>query len=349
MKTDYSIRFLPAVCALLAVAGCSTPPRPVMPVTPPPHLAETAVTSARINQFREITKNFKTRGIGVFPEAFRGRYTPAEIAERIQQLGFNRAYCYITTETALDEHLTALLREFGKRSIPAEIVVFQRDYYRKIHANQMIRPLIIQYPTLKDTVKKIIKFNTALPEDVKKLSGITIIAGAHNFTDNHVERSFGQLYAWAENRYGIGRDNDMLMRQFFDELKAISAFKNLLPLTVGIPDFYHDKAQSGELSCGTVNDFSKFGKVMVINHGNVATQLVKRAEDELKNPQKTAVLIAVNLNNHTAQKTGGLRRRDWNDFCRALTYAGKNFSAYSTFDGMIVSPLALIEFLRQER
>ena len=349
MKKHHSIGLLLTVCALCALPGCSTPSRPVFPGNPPPHQAETAVTSARIKQFKAVSANFKTRGIGVFPEAFRGRYTPAEVAERINQLGFNRAYCYITTETALDEHLENVIAELGKRSIPAEIVVFQRDYYRKIHANNLLRPFVIQYPDLKDVIKKIIKFNAALPENVKKISGVTIIAGAHNFTDSHVERSFGQLYSWGENRYGIGQDNDMLMKQFFSELETVSAFENLPPLTIGIPDFYHDKAAAGELSCGTVSDFAKFGKVMVINHGNVATQLVKRAETELNSAGKSPLLIAISLNEHTAQKTGGLRRRNWDDFCRALDYAGKNFSKYSAFDGVVVSPLALIEFLRQEQ
>lgn len=344
-----SSKILLTISALLAFVGCSTPPRQVMPAVKPPHTAESAVGTARINQFRTITGNFKTRGIGVYPEAFRGRYTPAEIAERIRTLGFNRAYCYISSETALDEHLTGVLMELGKRSIPAEIVVFQRDYYRKNHANRLLRPFLCQYPTLQLAVQKIIGFNNDLPENVKKISGVTIIAGAHDFTTGNVERSHGQLYAWAEERYGIGRDNDMLMRQFFAELKEISAFENLPPLTVAIPDFYHDKAANGELSCGTVADFAKFGRVMVINHGNVASQLVKRAENELKSAGKQPLLVAVNLNAHVAEKTGGLRRRDWNDFCRALDYAGKKFAAYPGFDGMVVSPLALIEFLRQER
>ena len=347
MKKQYFKNLL-TVSVLLVLAGCSTPPRQVMPGVIPPRTAESAVSTARITQFRNITANFKVRGIGVYPEAFRERYTPAEVAERIQSLGFNRAYCYISTETALDDHLTGVLRELGKRSIPAEIVVFQRDYYRKNHANQLLRPFLFQYPTLKKAVQKVIDFNNDLPEDVKKISGLTIIAGAHDFTTANVERSHGQLYAWAEDRYGIGRDNDMLIRQLFTELKAIAAFEALPPLTIGIPDFYHDKAVNGELSCGTVADFAKFGKVMVINHGNVATQLVKRAENELKSA-KQPLLIAINLNNHTAQKDGGLRRRDWNDFCRAVDYAGKKFTAYSGFDGVVVSPLALIEFLRQER
>ena len=348
MKKQYS-KILLTVPVLLVLAGCSTPPRQVMPGVVPPHKAESAVSTARIKQFRNITANFKVRAIGVYPEAFRERYTPAEIAERIQLLGFNRAYCYISTETALDDHLTGVLRELGKRSIAAEIVVFQRDYYRKNHTNQLLRPLIFQYPTLKDVVQKIIVFNNDLPEDVKKISGITIVAGAHDFTTANVERSHGQLYAWADDRYGIGKDNDMLMRQLFAELKTIADFKPMPPLTIGIADFYHDKAANGELSCGTVADFAKFGKVMVINHGNVATQLVKNVENELKYAAEKPVLISIPLAEHTSLNSGKLRRRDWNDFCRALEYAGKHFKVSKSCGGIVVSPLAVIEFLRQER
>ena len=46
---------------------------------------------------------------------------------------------------------------------------------------------------------------------------------------------------------------------------------------------------------------------------------------------------------------GKLRRRDWNDFCRAIDYAGKHFKKNPACGGIVVSPLAVIEFLRQEK
>ena len=52
---------------------------------------------------------------------------------------------------------------------------------------------------------------------------------------------------------------------------------------------------------------------------------------------------------HTSVNSGALRRRDWNDFCRAIEYAGKQFKAYPACAGIVVSPLAVIEFLRQEK
>ena len=333
----------------LAISGCSTPARNVTPLATPPALADDKEAALRLERFRKITAAFPVRGIGIYPEAFENRYTPAEIVARIAKYKFNRAYCYITTEKALNENMISLLRELGKAGIPAEVVLFQRDFYRKVQTNQLLRSLVWQYPTLKDAAQKVIDVNRELPEDVKKFAGVTIVTGAHTFTNSNVERSRGQLYAWADDRYGIGRDNDMLMRQMFSFLKEISALPGLPPLTLGVQDFYHENAIAGKLSCGTVNDFGKLGRVMIINRGNVATQLVKQVENELKYKADKPMLIAIPLAEHTALNSGKLRRRDWNDFCRALEYAAENFKNYKSCGGIVVSPLSVIEFLRQEK
>ena len=338
-----------AVSALLIVSGCATPAGNVMPGATPPNPADDAVSAARAVQFRKMTSDFAVRGIGVFPEAFENRYSPAEVSSRIRALGFNRVYCTITTEKALNENFIALLREFGNVGLPVEVVLRQQDFYRRNQTNQLLRDLVWQYPSLKDAVQMVLKFNLKLPEDVRKISGITLVTGAHTFTNANVERTRGQLYAWAEDRYGIGQDNDMLMRQMFTQLKEIAALPGMLPLTIGIQDFYHENAVAGKLSCGSIRDFAKLGKVMVINRGNVATQLVKRVEDELKDAGKEKILITIPLAGHTSFNQGKLRRRDWNDFCRAIDYAGKHFKKNPACGGIVVSPLAVIEFLRQER
>ena len=338
-----------AVSALLIVSGCSTPAGNVMPGATPPNLADNAVNAARAARFREITAGFSVRGIGIYPEAFENRYSPAEVTARISGLGFNRVYCTITTEKALNENFAALLRELGNAGLPVEVVLRQQDFYRRNQTNQLIRNLVWQYPTLKDAALAVLKFNAELPEDVRKISGITLVSGAHTFTNANVERTRGQLYAWAEDRYGIGQDNDMLMKQMFALFKEIAALPGMLPLTIGVQDFYHENAVAGKLSCGYIKDFAKLGKVMVINRGNVATRLVKRVEDELKYAGNEKILITIPLAEHTSFDQGKLRRRDWNDFCRAIEYAGTHFNKYPACGGIVVSPLAVIEFLRQER
>ena len=156
-----------AVSALLIVSGCSTPAGNVMPGATPPNLADNAVSAARAARFREITAGFSVRGIGIYPEAFENRYSPAEVTARISGLGFNRVYCTITTEKAHNENFAALLRELGNAGLPVEVVLRQQDFYRRNQTNQLIRNLVWQYPTLKDAALAVLKFNAELPEDVR--------------------------------------------------------------------------------------------------------------------------------------------------------------------------------------
>lgn len=338
-----------AVIIMLITGGCSTPPRHVTPGATPANITESHVSAARVKQFKAVTRTFPERGVGIYPEAFENRFSTEAVAGRIAALGFNRAYCCITTESALNDYFIELLRNLEKRDIPAEIVIFQRDYYRVYHSNRLLRPLLPTYPTLHDVAKKVIDFCNDLPEDVRKPAGLTIVVEPHFYTNANVERSHGKLYAWSENRYGIGQDNDMLMRDTYTQLKEIAQLPGLPPLKLAIHDFYHQNAAEGKLSIGTIADFQKLGQVMVINSGNVPTQLVKKVEDELKASGSKPILLVISLAGHVSENTGKLRRRDWNDFCRALDYAGQNFRKYPSFGGVVVAPLAVIEFLRQER
>ncbi len=349
MKMRTLTAALAVIAGVVLCGGCSTPARHITPGATPANLAENHVTAARIKQFRAITGAFPERGVGIYPEAFENRFSADSVAERIAELGFNRAYCCITTERALNDSFIELLRALGKRGIPAETVIFQRDYYRVNHSNRLLRPLLPAYPGLSDVVRKVIDFNSDLPEDVKKLAGLTVVVEPHCYTNANVERSHGKLYAWSEERYGIGQDNDMLMRDTYEQLKKISRLPSLPPLKLAIHDFYHQNAVEGKLSIGSIADFQKLGKVMVINSGNVPTQLVKKVEDELKAGGNVPLLLVIPLAGHVSEERGKLRRRDWNDFCRALDYAGKHFRKYPSFGGVVVSPLAIIEFLRQER
>ena len=347
MRSLLTVFFLSTV---FGIGGCfSTPKRNVVPGAVLPHRAESRVSEARAAEFRNITVDCAVRGIVLHPEAFENRYTVTEVVEAVKKLGFNRVYCAITTEKTLNDHLTALLRAFGENGLPVEILISQRDYYRKYHTNQLLRSILAQYPTLSEAAAGVVRYNRSLPEDVKKLAGLTIVAEPHFFSDANVERSHGLLYSWGEKRYGIGKDNDMLMRNCLAELKNIAAMEEMLPLTIGTYDFYHDKAVAGELSCGKVSDFRKFGKVMVINTGNLPSAVVKNLNSELKDSGDRPVLVAVQLAGHTSEQDGALRRRNWSDFCRALRYAGKEFRNHRSFNGFVVSPLAVIEFLRQER
>jgi hypothetical protein len=88
----------------------------------------------------------------------------------------------------------------------------------------------------------------------------------------------------------------------------------------------------------------------LVNSGNLPSQLAAGVENELKAAAPgSKVLISIPLAHHVSENSGGLRRRDWNDFMHALNYSADKFKKHRSFGGIIISPLALVEFLRQER
>ena len=345
---------LPALLAgSMLLCGCGrTPRRDLVPVALPPHPAENAVTLRRTEQLRKFLAPMKVRAAVFFPTAFfpHAVTADAEVLTSLKKCGFNRVYCHITSEQELDDRLRAFLAAAAQAGLPVEIAISQIDFYRRYRANQLIRWALIQYPDLFRAAELVTEFNQSLPKE-HRIAGITVYVAPHIYNGQNVWRMYNQLYRWADTRYGKGGDNDMLMREALDILRRIAAIPDLPPLTVAFPDFYHDRAVAGDLSVGAVKDFAAISpSLMIINTANLPSQMARNLEKELNDAPPAARIIAeVPLAHHSSISTGRLRRRNWDDFMRALE-AFKTVSAKDdNFDGMALSPLAVIEYLRQEK
>ncbi|MBE6364263.1 MAG: hypothetical protein E7053_00765 [Lentisphaerae bacterium] len=331
--------------------GCGhTPVRENLPAATPPYTADAETVAARSAGFKNIIAPAEIRGIGLFPASFAGRYANEDILDVVEALGFNRIYCQLTSEQELDDTLTAFLTAASQRNIPVEIVLSQQDFYHRYRGNRLIRNLFIQYPDLAEAVSDVVEYNLELPENIR-IAGVTVILTPHLFNGDNTERIRGSLYRWDEKRYGTGCDNDMLMRQSLEYLRQISEIPFLPPLTVAIADFYHEKAQSGELSCGKISDFARYAsRVIVISSANLPSRVPENSRQELADAGNGAkVIIAVPLATHTALDSGSLRRRNWQDFQRAIDFLIKRAAPHPAFQGIVISPLAVVEYLRQER
>ena len=214
----------------------------------------------------------------------------------------------------------------------------------------MIRNLFIQYPDLIGVVTEAVEFNSELPENIR-IAGITVILTPHLFNGDNTQRIRGHLYRWADNRYGIGQDNDMLMKEAMEYLQQISAIEALPPLTVAVSDFYHEKAVAGELSCGKISDFARYAdKVIVISSANLPSKVHESVRQELSESSgDIQLIVAVPLATHTSFDSGRLRRRNWQDFQRTIDYLVRQSAANPAFQGIIISPFAVVEYLRQEK
>ena len=234
--------------------------------------------------------------------------------------------------------------------LPVEIVLSQQDFYRLYRGNRLIRGAFIQYPDLKEAVQKTVGFSGELPENVK-IAGITVQLTPCLFNGNNIQRSRFQLYSWSEKNYGIGGDNDMLMRQAFQIAKEIAAVEGLPPLTIAVPDFFQKIAAEGKVSCGKISDIAKITpRAAVINSANRPSQLPKNIQSALDNaPENCKVLIAVPLAGHTSIDADRLRRRNWKDFMNSTAYLVKKTGSHPACGGVIFSPLAIVEYLRLEK
>ena len=190
----------------------------------------------------------------------------------------------------------------------------------------------------------------SLPEN-NRIAGITVILAPQMFTASHPERLHGRLYSWDDKHYGIGGDNDMLVRESLETVMKIAAIPNMLPLTVAVPDFLHNAAVEGKLSCGKVTDFLACADaVAVISSANLPSKVPVAVQDEFAAAaeQNEKIITVIPLAGHTSVDSGRLRRRNWLDFQRTTNNFMKKTADSKAFGGVIITPMAVVEYLRQE-
>ena len=336
--------------ALLLVGGCvSTPERYALPVMVPELMASGEVRAARAEEFRKLTAGIAVRGVGLFPRAFR-IIPDEELLDRISALGFNRIYCYISSEKQLDEEFRDFISRAAKRGIAVEAVLNQRDFYCRATGNRIIRFFRPSYLRLDEAAEGLAEFNEELPRDAR-LAGVTVITEPHLFTPTNPDTPPDSLYYWSEDTFGPDLDNAMLMRQSLDMLKAAAQKSPGLPLTVGVADFYHELAVAGKLPLGKVSDFCAISpRIMLLDSGNKPSQAADVVENELAAiPAGSTAMVGINLAGHTSVDSGSLRRRDWNDLMRGMKYLLGRFREHRAFEGFVIAPFSALEFLYLER
>ena len=338
--------------ALMVLCGCAvTPSQCQVPYTTPPFKAVQKELQQRIVTFQAAVSSMPSRAVIFYPAAVSGRLSGEALLAKIEQFGFNKVVCEVTSEAELNDELRKFIRLCEQKNFPFEFMIREANFYRKRHGNQLIRPLLLQYPDYRQMVKKTVDFIHDDRENPLKVAGITVVIAPHLVSDSDAMRGYGQLYSWSDESFGVGLDNDMLMKRSLQQLQELAALPGLPPLTIGIPDFYHELAAEGKLSCGKVSDFLKISpRLLVTSSGNLPSLLVKTVENELAAvPENCSVQVAVELADHVVVNQQQLRRRNWQDFCRALKYAVGKYSTNKACKGVVLSPFSMIDFLYQER
>lgn len=341
---------LAALC--LGGFGCvSTPERPAPQLILPELQAPRAVQQRRAAEFRRLTAKVKIRGVGVYLYGIRKMGVPLnEFFDRIAALGFNRIYCYVSSETQLDGYFEDFIIMAVNRGLPVEVVLNQRDFYFRSTGNRIVRWFRPNYLRIDDAVGVLARFDRSLSSK-GKLAGVTVVIEPHLFTATNSDTPPDSLYYWSDKTFGSNLDNAMLMRESLELLRQSKQKAGQLPLTCAAADFYHELAVEGKLPVGKITDFCAISKrVLLIDSGNKPSEAAKVVENELAAiPRGCTALVGVNLAEHTSVEKGALRRRDWNDFLRATRHMLGRFEKHPAFEGFVIAPFAALEFVRMER
>lgn len=246
------ILFLLAVAAAVLAGGCShpPPPRPV-PLTVNQHFHDHAGT------LKNEVSGLGMTGVFLSVRTYEDfRYSPEELVRRLQEAGITQVYLMSENYEVKDfgGELGGFLGTLKKAGIPAWLVISDHVTYEKTQES-FARLNTLAYDYDKHFFRRISEFSA-----VENALGIALVLTPH--LKSHL-RSRG-LYSWNDTTYGIGGDNDHLLKQ---SLKLVSDIRRQFrskPLSLVIPAFYHARAAAGELSVGKITDFLPLADQLVV-------------------------------------------------------------------------------------
>lgn len=345
--------FFCAAGILLFAAGCSTP-KVALQRFDSSRLAPPEVVRERAEQLRRSLAPCRVRAVMLAADKFYRDdvIAPGELVERIRLFGFNRIYLVLQNRESLDERLVNFMAAAGAAGLPVEPVIRQTDFLYTFRGNAFVRDFRSGSVTLPKMAEALVEFNRELPEGAK-FAGVTVEISPHLFTINHAARPKNLLYAWSDRTWGPGLDNDMMMKATLGELRQIGAILSPLPLTVSVPDFYHELAVEKKISVGEINDFLSVQQphpmILLQDSGNKPSEALDVVAEELAAAKVAdSIVVSINLANHTSVTEGAFRRRNWQDFNRAMGYLVKKWKEFPAFAGVAVGPFLRLELIQEE-
>ena len=347
-KYTLYIYFAVSVLLLCLTAGCnSTPVRQSERALLPVNQVQKKIVLQRAAALRRVLAPMELRGAGITLNAYRNRLLPApQMMKLVKELGFNRIFCHITSETELSEDLKELLSAAADAGLPVELTLRQGDFRQRFRGNALVRTLLPQFRTLPDLARDIVEFNSALPEKCR-LAGVTVRFEPHLFSSaNEADKIPGMLYIWNNDTFGPGLDNDKLVKLCINQLQLMKTNLKGLPLSVELPDFYPRWVKEGKLTSGRARDFKAVGKVMIQCSGNLPSELVTLSREAFAGEKKMSAVIP--LAGHTSIRSGALRRRNWSDLTAAVGFF-VNSTRKQNCSGVVLRPLSELGYMLLEQ
>ena len=335
-----------AIFAMAVFSGCiSTPVTPQRIAAEPVEKVDDAVVAQRKAAFVRAVKRTPVRGVLVYPLSWKD-FPAEEVASRAASYGFNRIYFVVSSEQEINCRLEDLMESAVKKGITPYIVLRQRDYFNRHRGNGFVRLFKNRYPDLLSVSEKAADY----VEDCKA-GGFVILIEPHRFTSVEQRRGgIDSCFVWSDINFGIGLDNDVLMKKSFSEVSR--AAKSGVPFVPAIADFYHELAAEGKISIGKINETAKLAsgtpEVLLVSTGTKPSAVAENIKNEFSSANCKITLVFI-VGDHLSEDSRRFRRRNFTDFVRGIGHGTGQLASQKAYNGFVTGPLRALEYMCREK
>ena len=341
----FTRRTLPLLLPAL-LFGCHTPP-----VTQPiKDMHITPLMKKRAAEMKQVMS--RCSGFGVYlDEPSRVVYAkqPALLARRCKMLGITDIYLTVAVERhhndpEYNSQLRQLARQLKMQQIRLWVILDNISLYT--WADKLGRDN--EGEITRESVKKLIGIGGNELAGNKLLAGILLVVKPQSIIPDNDTLPHTLLYSWGDDKYGIGNDNDIIMKYSFRIIRAVKRYAGNLKVILAIPHFIHEDKQQGRISIGGINQFLDLSeRVIILDYASHFKTIRLQAENELKaaqRPHSVSICLKMDPDAINGNPYGdAINYTGWDRMLRGFKYLIRRGGKYPSFRGLVIYNYAGLE------
>ncbi len=340
MKKFFAAAFFAAMCA--SAQGFTPETEKLAGMTP--------VMAERAAAFREAVQSGTYRSAAyVYTKRSIADYAkdPLKLAARLAVLGFSDVY--LGCETALggeDDRQIRWQKAFMEAAHQNGI---------KVHALRLSSgKLLVGNEKLYEDCRSVVDYNYSVKKS-QRFDGISADLEPHIFKAGFVDRPKELKWAWGNDNYGPGGDNDQMLERSVEVMKLAKKEIAPLQLSQAMGFFVQPRVNSGLLIHGGAGEFLKYCDFLVVMAYNWRAERVwemARPLIEDAGGKPASVSVCVKTSQGTVGDEGpvtSLQPHGWDNFIEAMKFLTAKGSEYKSFRGVDIFEFQGMEMMWEDK
>lgn len=270
---------------------------------------------------------------------------PRDLVEKLTMLGFTDVYISYDKPSRSPHIPKSWYLTFNKLAHKNGIT---------IHALSLSNlRLYVSDEPINNALEEVKEFNNSVDAS-QRFDGISADLEPHLLKVNSIDRPKGLTLAW-QQKYGIGGDNDLLLKRTVEVMALAKKEMGSLILNQALGFFFQHPYDTGLLSWGSAHQFLQHCDYVVVMAYNyrakrvieMATPILTAAVDYPK-----SVSIAVNTSLNTLGDEGpltSLQPQGWDNLINSLEYIITEAKKFHTFRGLDVFEFGGLEIMWESK